>query len=269
MASTEHLRSLPPGLSSGLMFFAVVVTGCGYIVLSKLRGFDAVYVTTIPVVIMVGYAALLGLSRLFRVRDDQSGDNLYYMGFLFTLTSLGVSLYQYSSEGFVEQIVQNFGVAIASTIAGIALRIFFNQTRRDPVEVEHVARLELAEASRKVKRELEGTVLEFGYFRRATQQSIADLLKEVQDMLIEAKDKVIGQLDDFAKNSSAPLEEASNKSRVAIEELNGRISTSLEGIAARLSEDTNQLSKSTTAAAKSLDTIVSKAQLDADAGANH
>src|SRR3954466_15244055 len=164
MAEPENLRGLPPGLLSGLVFFAVVLFGCGYIVFSKVSGLGAVCVTLVPVAIMVAYALLLGLARLFRLRDDQSGDNLYYMGFLFTLTSLAVSLHQYSVEGSAEQIVQNFGIAIASTIAGIALRIFFNQMRRDPVEVEHVARLELAEASRKVKRELESTVLEFGYF---------------------------------------------------------------------------------------------------------
>ena len=67
--------------------------------------------------------------------DKPSGDNLYYMGFLFTLTSLAVSLYQFSTVGSAEQIVQNFGIAIASTIAGITLRIMFNQMRRDPVEV--------------------------------------------------------------------------------------------------------------------------------------
>src|SRR3569623_1090307 len=155
---------------------------------------------------MIGYALLLGFARLFKLRDDQSGDNLYYMGFLFTLTSLGVSLYQYPSLGSAEQIVQNFGVAIASTIAGIALRIFFNQMRRDPVEVEHFARLELAKASRDVKRELESTVLEFAYFRRATQQSIADSLEEVKAVLSEAKASFVGQLGDLAKDSSAPLE---------------------------------------------------------------
>ena len=86
MAEPERLRGLPPGLLSGLVFFAVVLFGCGYIVFSKVSAFGAVYVTLVPVAIMVAYALLLGLARLFRLRDDQSGDNLYYMGFLFTLT---------------------------------------------------------------------------------------------------------------------------------------------------------------------------------------
>ena len=170
--SNNGKRAPPPGLLSGLLFFAVVVVGSGYIVFSKLNDFSAFSVTAVPVLIMIGYAVVLGVARLFRLRDDQSGDNLYYMGFLFTLTSLAVSLYQFTSAGSAEQIVQNFGIAIASTIAGITLRILFNQMRRDPVEVEATARLELAEASRRVKRELESTVLEFGYFRRMAQQSI-------------------------------------------------------------------------------------------------
>src|SRR4051794_20180320 len=164
MAAEHNDRLLPPGLLNGLLFFAVVLTGSGYIVFSKLHDFAPMLVTAVPVLIMIAYALVLVAARLFRLRDDQSGDNLYYMGFLFTLTSLGVSLYQYSSNGSAEEIVQNFGIAIASTITGVALRIFFNQMRRDPVEVEHFARLELAEASRRVKRELDSTVLEFSYF---------------------------------------------------------------------------------------------------------
>lgn len=99
MAADNRERLLPPGLLSGLLFFAVVLAGSGYIVFSKAHDFAPVFVTGVPVLIMIGYALLLGFARLFRLRDDQSGDNLYYMGFLFTLTSLGASLYQFSPEG--------------------------------------------------------------------------------------------------------------------------------------------------------------------------
>jgi hypothetical protein len=211
VANYETRPVLPPGLMSGLLFFAVVIVGSGYIIFSKLDGFGALAVTSVPVLIMIGYALLLG-TRQFRLRDDQSGDNLYYMGFLFTLTSLAVSLYQFSAAGSAEQIVQNFGIAIASTIAGIALRIFFNQMRRDPVEVEATARLELAEASRRVKRELESTILEFGYFRRMTQQSISDGLDEVKESLGAAREQFAGELAKLATTANKPFEEAFQRS---------------------------------------------------------
>ena len=68
---------------------------------------------------MLGYALLIYSARALRLRDDQSGDNLYYMGFLFTLTSLGVSLYQFTASRAAEEIVQNFGIAIGSTSMGV------------------------------------------------------------------------------------------------------------------------------------------------------
>ena len=92
MAATDKLRSVPTGLLNGLLFFVAVLCGVGYIIVSKLQGFGAFYVTAVPVVIMIVYALFLGLARLLRVRDDQAGDNLYYMGFLFTLTSLAFHL---------------------------------------------------------------------------------------------------------------------------------------------------------------------------------
>ena len=211
MASYGTRPVLPPGLVGGLLFFAVVVVGSGYIILSKLSDFGAVAVTAVPVLIMLGYAFLLG-ARPFRLRDDQSGDNLYYMGFLFTLTSLAVSLYQFSAAGSAEQIVQNFGIAIASTIAGITLRILFNQMRRDPVEVEATARLELAEASRRVKRELESAILEFGYFRRMTQQSITDALDEVKETVSSAHQQFAGELAKLATTANKPFEDAFQRS---------------------------------------------------------
>lgn len=239
---------LPPGLLSGLLFFAVVLAGAAYIVVAKLRDEPAVFVTLVPVCIMVAYALLLGFARFFRLRDDQSGDNLYYMGFLFTLTSLAVSLYQFrTDQGAADQIVQNFGIAIASTIAGIALRVFFNQMRRDPIEVEQTARLELADAARKVKRELESTALEFSHFRRMTQQSLAEAVEEINTQLKDAKDRIVAQLDEFATRSSKPLEEASKKSADRILRSN-----------ARISEAFRQLSQTTERITRALESIVWK-----------
>jgi methyl-accepting chemotaxis protein len=256
VATYETRPVLPPGLMSGLLFFAVVIVGSGYIIFSKLDGFGALAVTSVPVLIMIGYALLLG-TRLFRLRDDQSGDNLYYMGFLFTLTSLAVSLYQFSAAGSAEQIVQNFGIAIASTIAGIALRIFFNQMRRDPVEVEATARLELAEASRRVKRELESTILEFGYFRRMTQQSISDGLDEVKESLGAAHEQFAGELARLATTANKPFEEAFQRSGETFDRLNERTVEVLE-VSRQLVQEGEQLAKNTTSIVKAIDDVFAR-----------
>jgi ElaB/YqjD/DUF883 family membrane-anchored ribosome-binding protein len=256
MAAYAFKPRLPPGLVNGLLFFAVVTTGSGYIIFSKLQDFGALAVTAVPVLIMIGYAVLLG-ARLFRLRDDQSGDNLYYMGFLFTLTSLAVSLYQFSAAGSAEQIVQNFGIAIASTIAGITLRIMFNQMRRDPIETEAASRLELAEASRRVKRELESSILEFGYFRRMTQQSITDALDEVRESIGEAHQHFAGELAKLATSASLPFEESSKISGATLASLNKRTVEVLE-ISRQLVQEGEDLAKNTKSIVESIDALFTR-----------
>lgn len=161
-----------------VVFIVFSVAGVLYIILAKAMGVNSVMVTTIPVLLMLAYAACLWMFRALRLRNDQSGDNFYYMGFIFTLTSLAVTLIQFSNGADAAEIVRNFGVAVASTIAGIVLRIVFNLFRRDPMEVEHESRLELADAANKVRQELNGMLLEFSHFGRTQQQMAIESLEE-------------------------------------------------------------------------------------------
>jgi len=201
----EFQSELAPRMSA-LVFFLFVIVGCTFIIIAKLLALPILVVTVSPVIVMLAYAALTFFSRAIQLRDDQTGDNLYYMGFLFTLTSLGVALYKFQTEAGVEDIVQNFGIAISSTIAGIALRVFFNQMRSDPVEVERTARLELSEAARRVKRELDATVIEMNQFRRSVQQVLRDayldILKDVSDATKQLggnSEQMAGSADEIVK----------------------------------------------------------------------
>jgi hypothetical protein len=198
---------------------------------------------------------LITLGRALRLRDDQSGDNLYYMGFLFTLTSLGVSLYQFSATQAAEEIVQNFGIAIGSTIAGIGLRVIFNQMRRDPIEVERVMRLELAESARKLRRELDSSVVEFGYFRRSAQQSAVDSLNHMTETFDQLVVKFFARLDEITKNATIPVEAASRTSGAGLAALSKTIGATLAAGVGRLSAETEKLSDQVAMIAAALDAM--------------
>jgi hypothetical protein len=223
-------HSLSPFFGA-VLFLAFVLVGATYIVWAKLVGIPAVLVTGIPLALMLLYAIALGMARYFRLRDDQAGDNLYYLGFLYTLTSLGVSLWQFSVNEGAEGIVTNFGVAIASTILGVALRVVFNQMRQDPVEVERTARLELADAARRVKSELDATSLEFASFRRATQQMSEETLAETRNHT----ERVINLLTE-------PLKTASEQIRDSINKLTASLVSKLEETGKQLVTDQEKLS---------------------------
>ena len=76
------------------------------------------------------------------VEDRQvAGDNLYYMGFLFTLVSLILALMQLfvmDTQADVNEraneLIGNFSVALFSTVAGIFARILFQSTERESRE---------------------------------------------------------------------------------------------------------------------------------------
>jgi hypothetical protein len=247
--------------STGLnasVFMGVVALGCIYILVAKLAGVDQFYVTFVPVANMLTYAVVIYFSRNLRLRDDQSGDNLYYMGFLFTLTSLGVSLYQFSVERAAEEIVQNFGIAIASTITGIALRVVFNQMRRDPVEVERMMRLELAEAARRVRRELDSTVVEFAYHRRSAQQAATDSFREVAEKFDDIVGKFQGTLEEITAKLASPLEAASRQSGHTLGELTTTLAATLGESAQQLGTETDRLAIRVQATAMKLDEVIGK-----------
>lgn len=179
---------------AGLLGMAIIIGG-------KHWGWDQIYVTGGPIAIMLIYAFVLRLPFL-RLRDDQSGDNLYYLGFLYTLTSIASSLMQYTAGGDADVIVANFGIAVFTTITGLLLRVAFNQMRSDPADMERLTRLELAESARKMRAELDSATLELKQFHRSMLQSMDAGYTTIKDMTEETLKSLIANSEEFTKSSS-------------------------------------------------------------------
>jgi methyl-accepting chemotaxis protein len=159
---------------SRMPFLVAALLGGAALAVLKHYAVDQLYITASACAIIVAYWAIVATVPALRIREDQLGDNCYYLGFLFTLASLAYALYQFglagSSEGSVEQIVANFGLALGSTITGILLRVLINQARRDVLETEQDARMALADAVVRLRTEIDDAVLAMGAFCRAAQQ---------------------------------------------------------------------------------------------------
>ncbi|WP_156360970.1 hypothetical protein [Sphingomonas sp. Leaf257] len=210
-------------------FLAAALAGAASIMLLKTFGVRQMFVTIAPCLVMAAYASLI-VRRYYRARADQIGDNLYYLGFIFTLVSLSVSLAQFSAGGTAEEIVANFGVALATTLVGVTLRVVFSQMRSDPFETEKEARLQLAEASRRLKVEMMNASAEFGMAARASRQSVADAIEEMREKLGATLDEAGGRLRDAVSQSAEGLAGASKG-----------LESQLGGAAARLSEASDAL----------------------------
>jgi hypothetical protein len=86
----------------------------------------------LPLLVMAVYIAL-GLKRQDRdVTDEKFADSCYYLGFIFTITSIVFSLFDLPSIGErIQDIAVRFGAAMVSTVAGLIVRVYLVSFRPD------------------------------------------------------------------------------------------------------------------------------------------
>ena len=166
-----------------LVFACAFVMGTAmYLLLHVAFKAPQLVVTGAVIFAMLSYAAVVVSAPRLRVRLDQAGDNAYYLGLLFTLVSMAFALYEFgaaisgasdrvSARSGTQQIIANFGIALASTITGIFLRIFLQQMRVDPSEVESMTRIELAEAAKRIRATLDTVTIDLASFSNARSTS--------------------------------------------------------------------------------------------------
>src|SRR5260370_28635 len=206
---SERLESLLVARIDIAVFFTAFVSGAAlFLVLHALR-VRQLAVTSAIVAIMLAYALIVMRVPRLRVRLDQAGDNGYYLGLLFTLMSMAVALWEFgkaaSTSGTTEygsgprQIIANFGIALATTITGILLRVVLHQLRVDPADVESMTRIELAEASTRVKAALDSVTADMGRFHEEVRQ-------RTEDVSITVLDGLTRQLTEFTDTVTAAMQ---------------------------------------------------------------
>ncbi len=225
-----------------VLFAAVTIGGMAFIWSAKLAAWSTLVVTAVPLVLMAIYfLASIALAG-FRLHNEQAGDNLYYMGFLFTLSSLGVSLYLFAGETSIETIVRNFGIAVTSTIAGVTLRILFNQMRRDPLDIERSARHELAEMTRRVRTELDTSAREFSNYRRVSNQMLTEGFEEIGRQAEKNGEEIRKVIEAISKEAIIPIQVAATELSSIIEGHNRSVTDQAAEATRKLTETSDKLS---------------------------
>ncbi|WP_234907984.1 methyl-accepting chemotaxis protein [Ensifer canadensis] len=248
-----------------ILFASMTIAGSLIIWFGKLYGFDTATITLIPLSMMALYFAISFLAAGLRLHNEQAGDNLYYMGFLFTLTSLGISLYQFTGEASIENVVRNFGIAISSTIAGITLRILFNQMRRDPIDIERATRHELAEMTRRVRTELDSSAIEFANYRRTSNQMLAEGFEEIARQAERNGEAVRAAIETMAMKATQPIEDASVRLTATLEtthqqiiEFAARNAATVAGMSEKLNASVAEITGRAEELAGAMDGVIKK-----------
>jgi hypothetical protein len=188
----------------GFAFFAG--GGALGIVTAKWLHAPALWVAVGAVAAMLLYAALISRYGSGRLRSDQAGDNCYYLGLIYTLASLAYAIVTFDPANTATTIVQGFGIALATTIVGLVLRVVFNQGRPDLEEVESTARRDLVDAVARLKTELSQAVMGMNDFSRQIRQSIS-----------ETRESATSDITNFAETAVVGLREVMDAAKGALQ----------------------------------------------------
>ena len=227
-----------------LIFMFAVLLGAGAIISLKS---GVVYIPHVdllgilaPIAVMGLYAYAVTLIPRTRLRLDQAGDNLYYLGFTYTLCSLAITLYRFqATEAAADYIVSNFGIALATTIVGVVFRVWLHQMRDDPLELEREARSELTEAVNRLRAEIDQAVREFNHFNRTLQQSAQEAIEAQGNVALETLDKSTKQYAEVAEHAVGYLENCFTEFNKQATELNtntAQIASALSAFSKRIDD---------------------------------
>lgn len=225
------------------LFAGVAVIGFAGILISKVRGFDADIVAAAAVVLMVAYGFVAFQYRRVRLRPDRLGDNFYYLGFIYTLASLSAALLQLRGGARIEELLGSFGIALFTTIIGIAGRVLFVQLRADIDEVEDEVRRDLLSSSADLRAQLNITLAEFETFHTGVQQAT----RKAAEQSTTAAQDAISNISRVANGAAESIERAFSRETDklhAFELAAERIEKGLKDLTIEMSDRVTDLSDS-------------------------
>lgn len=141
----------------------------------------------LPLVVMAAYIAL-GLKRQDRdVTDEKFADSCYYLGFIFTITSIVFSLFDLPSIGErIQDIAVRFGAAMVSTVAGLIVRVYLVSFRPDSSDALRNAEDTVLEAAQKFREQLVLAYEKLWDFQtqvtKATEASVEEVRLQVEKL---------------------------------------------------------------------------------------
>lgn len=223
------------------LFTIFALGGSILLLLLKIEGVPQYITVLIPIICIVCYCNIPSKYPLFLMTEDRIGDNAYYLGFLYTLTSLSYALWVFASgENSPESIIRSFGIALSSTIIGVIARVYYSSLKQDPEDIEKDARLKISAAANTLTVELYQASNAFNIYRRSLQQSMEEAFINMNEKVGQAiSDNATAMKQDLGKasvdivrvyseinSSSSMLSESIKTSVQAINKVNTRVEKS-------------------------------------------
>jgi len=110
---------------------------------------------TLPLLVMCGYMWLGATRRNGDVSKEKFADSCYYLGFIFTITSISVALMDLPNIGIhIQDIAVRFGAAMLSTVLGLSVRVAMVTFRKDLGDAINIAQESVVEVALRFRDQL-------------------------------------------------------------------------------------------------------------------
>lgn len=243
------------------VFVLTFAIGAAGIIAFKWLNVSPVLVASFSAAMIILYVAFAMFIGRIQIEPEMVGDNCYYLGFLFTLTSLSFTLSELAATGsdvdartaMIGKVISGFGVALSSTIVGVFLRVVLMQIRPDVVARDREMHIELHESVRELRRQLSTSVVTMKQFTTESIQHTQERDKRIGESL-EGASTGIGEATrsmfaDIARSvREANLEASRTTTKILTEQVSATLTEKLsslgDGASRQLEESVERLTHS-------------------------
>ena len=175
-------------------------------------GAPQLVVTIVPVTVMGVYFYQLWLQTKLSISSEKAGDNIYYLGFLFTLCSLGLALYEFGAESNNKvSLIGDFAIALATTILGVLGRVWLGQGEKQVDDYEREARASMTEAMDSLRSELDQSRESLAGFATATLEMLKETREAHREQMEADRERLeqqfVSSLDSMSKTLAGAVTE--------------------------------------------------------------
>ena len=144
-AKKNFLSGDSPALSLRKLFVATLIVGTVVVILGSYSGFYSIGFMG-PIGLMILYIAFGRYTYRGKFITEQFADSCYYLGFLFTLIALTVSLFSIKENYNSSTLIWNFALALFTTIIGLGYKVYLSNFHDAAEDSQKRAEGELTEA---------------------------------------------------------------------------------------------------------------------------
>jgi methyl-accepting chemotaxis protein len=221
----KHLTAIPiQKLFIVTIVLKVTASGLGWLLRDPwILGF------TVPLLIMTAYI-LIGFRREdSEVSDEKFADTCYYLGFIFTISSIIFSLFDLPHIGTkLSEIAVRFGAAMVSTVFGLVVRVYLVSFKRDIADAVEAAEVSVIDAASKFRDHLMLVVEQLKDFEHKVDEAARGTVHRVETQIEAVSKNHTDKLDSLFATLHQNTRQTHNNVLNELKQANLRVSASLD-----------------------------------------